>query len=124
MPAADEVLSVFSRFRDALFSNDVDTLDAIMAPDYRAYNLRGGLEERDLVLQAYCPGVVKMERFETSDLQVEIFGEIGIVTGCGFVAGLAGGEQWEHDLRFCDIYRRTGERWQLHLSFATPLDSE
>ena len=124
MSSDDEIMSVFSRFRDALLANDVDTLEAIMAPDYRGYNLRGVLEGPDVVLQAYSPGVVKMDRFETRELRVEIFGEIGILTGCGFVAGSAGGEQWEHDLRFCDIYRRTGERWQLHLSFATPLESE
>ena len=70
MSSDDEILSVFSRFRDALLANDVDTLEAIMTPDYRGYNLRGGVEGRDVVLQAYSPGVVKMDRFETSELRV------------------------------------------------------
>ena len=56
MSAEDEVLSRFYRFRDALLGNDVDTLGALLAPDYRGYNLHVGLEGRELILQAYSPG--------------------------------------------------------------------
>ena len=124
MPGQEEVLRTFRRFRDALLANEVETLDALLAPDYRGYNLQGGLEGRELILQAYSPGVVSMDRFETRDLRVENFGEIGIVTGCGFVAGSSGGERWDHDLRFCDIYRRERVGWQLYLSHVTPLEGE
>lgn len=124
MSAEADVLSTFYSFRDALLANDVDTLDALLASDYRGYNLQGGLEGRDLILQAYSPGVVTMDRFETSDLLVETFGDIGIITGLGSVAGSTGGERWEHDLRFCDIYRHREAGWQLYLSHATPLASE
>ena len=119
MSAEAEVQDCFHRFRDALLANDVLTLDVLLAPDYRGYNLRGEPEGRELILQAYSPGVVTMDRFETSDLRVEVFGEIGIVTGHGVVEGSAGGERWKHDLRFCDIYRHAGAGWQLYLSHAT-----
>ena len=119
MSAEAEVRHCFDRFRDALLANHVLTLDALLAPDYRGYNLRGELESRDLILQAYSPGVVTMDRFETSDLCVEAFGEIGIVTGCGIVEGSAGGERWKHALRFCDIYHHSDVGWQLYLSHAT-----
>ena len=123
MSAIDEVLSTFNRFRDALMANDVNTLDALLAPTYRGYSLRGELEGRNAILEAYSPGVVTMDRFETSDMTVEAFGEIGIVTGCGIVEGSAGGERWSHELRFCDIYRHGANGWQLYLAYATPLGS-
>lgn len=121
MSAEADVLKTFLRFRDALLANDVDTLDALLAPDYRGYSLRGELEARDLILQAYSPGTVTMDRFETDDLRVETFGVIGIVTGGGFVEGSTDGERWQHELRFCDIYRHGEEGWQLYLSHATPV---
>ena len=119
MPTEAEVKECFYRFRDALLANDVDTLDALLAPDYRGYNLRGEPEGRDMILQAYSPGVVKMDRFDTNELRVEVWGAVGIVTGCGIVEGSAGGERWKHELRFCDIYRYGEVGWQLYLSHAT-----
>jgi len=124
MPTEADVLNTFHRFRDALLANDVDTLDRLLAQDYRGYNLRGELEGRELILQAYSPGIVTMDRFETDDLRVEVIGEVGIVTGCGIVEGTAGGERWKHDLRFCDIYRDGTAGWELYLSFATPIEAE
>jgi len=124
MSAKSEVLSAFNQFRDALKGNDVATLDAMLAPDYRGYSLRGELEGREMILQAYRPGIVTIDRFETDDIQVEAYGEIGIVTGRGYLAGVAGGERWEHDLRFCDIYRQGETGWRLLLSQATPLEGE
>lgn len=124
MSAEAEVLNSFFRFRDALLANDVATLDALLAPDYRGYSLRGELEGRDLILQVYASGSVTMERFETDDLRVETFGVIGIVTGGGVVEGSTSGERWKHELRFCDIYRHGEAGWQLYLSHATPVGSE
>lgn len=124
MSPDDELLSAFHGFRDALMANDIERLDALLAQDYRGYNLRGGLEGRELILQVYSPGVVTMDRFETDDLRIEVHGDIGIITGKGYVAGSAGGERWEHELRFCDVYRHGDTGWQLYLSHATEIAGE
>jgi len=122
MGRAEEVRATFRSFRDALFASDVATLDRILAEDYRGYNLRGDLEERETILEAYSPGGVALERFEVAELDVYMSADVGILTGRGHVAGSYAGDPWEHDLRFCDIYvERLGE-WRLLISHATPME--
>lgn len=116
------VLQCFHDFRDALMACDVETLDALMTPDYRGYTLRGELESRDAILDAYRPGVTAMTEWEVTDLEVEVFQTVGVVTGKGYIAGSWKGQVWSHHLRFCDIFLKRKSRWELYLSQATPID--
>ena len=122
MTTRAELLSAFEAFTDALKACDTDALDWLMASDYRSYNLRGYLEERDVVLDAYAPGVTKLEEWETDEIQVNVFPEIGIITGRGFLAGSSQGQPWSHHLRFMDVWVQREAQWQLLLSQATPME--
>ena len=117
-----EIMAAFERFRDALMACDTRALDELMAPDYRSYNLRGHLEERDVVLEAYRPGGVSLDEWDLEDVRVEVFSEVGILTGRGHIAGRWQEEPWSHDLRFCDVWVRRQGSWQLLLSQATPME--
>jgi hypothetical protein len=57
-----------------------------------------------------------------SDVQVEIFSEVGILTGKGYLAGTWEDQDWSHHLRFCDVYVKKESGWRLHLSHATPME--
>lgn len=120
MPDSNAVLDTFHRFRDALFACDTETLDEILAPEYRGYDLNGNLETRSAILEAYRPGTTTISEWEISDLQVEEYPEVGILTGVGYVAGEWKGEPWSHRLRFCDVYVKRGNAWVLLLTQATP----
>lgn len=118
----EALLSTFRQFRDALFACDTEALDSLLAEDYRGYNLRGGLEDRVAVLEAYSPGNAELRDFEVAELRVDVFSEVGIVTGRGYVEGQWQGQTWSHHLRFCDIYVLREGRWILFLSHGTPLE--
>jgi len=118
----EAVLSVFHEFRDALFARDTRTLDALLAEDYRSYNLRGELEDRDVVLKAYSPGGAVLTEFQVDELSIEVFPEVGILTGRGYVAGTWEGQPWSHHLRFTDVYIHRHGRWKIFLSQATPME--
>lgn len=118
------MLDCFHRFLDALKACDTDALDQLLTVDYRGYTLQGELEEREVILDAYRPGVTTLETWEVSDLEVAVFPPVGIVTGRGFVAGTWKDIPWSHDLRFCDIFLKRDGEWCLYLSQATPLDPE
>lgn len=122
MSQEDDLLDTFHRFRDALFASDTEALDRLLASDYRGYNLRGEFEGREVILEAYRPGAVSLEVFEVRDLQVEVLGEVGIITGVGFISGSFAGEPWEHDLHFLDLYRNGNAGWELLVSHATPME--
>ena len=118
----EQLLSAFHRFRDALFACDTEALDALLAQDFQSCNIRGELEDRSVVLEAYRPGITQLTRFEISELRVEVFSEVGILTGRGSVAGTWKGQSWSHHLRFCDVYVSRGGSWQVLFSQATPLE--
>ena len=117
-----DIMAAFYRFRDALMAQDTQALDELMAIDYRSYNLRGHLEERDLVLDVYRPGGASLEEWDLTDLQLEVFPEVGILTGRGRIAGSSQGHTWSHDLRFCDVWVLREGAWQILLSQATPME--
>jgi hypothetical protein len=118
----DDLLHAFRSFQDALLSNDLERLDRLLAPDYRGYSLRGELEEREEVLAAWGSGGIDMAESRYEDLQVDIRGEVGIITGIGFVAGSFQEEPWHHHLHFCDLYTKSEEGWQIFLSHAVELE--
>jgi ketosteroid isomerase-like protein len=121
MDKEKELLDAFHRFQNALVANDIQELDRLIAPDYRGFSLRGELEDRDAVLRAWKPGGVSMEDFSYTDLRVDIRGDVGILTGRGFVGGTYQGHRWEHNLRFCDLYSKTEEGWKIFLSHSVEL---
>lgn len=124
MKAKETLLAAFDGFRNALMACDTEALDRLLASDYRSFNLQGQLEGRDVVLEAYAPGVTTLDRWETEGLRVDVFSEVGVITGKGIVAGRWQGQPWSHKLRFCDIWVVRDERWQALISLVTPMEDD
>ena len=121
MSEEKDLLERFEILKKALFDCDTDTLEEIIAKDYVGYDPAGNPQDRKLAIEAYAPGAAQLERYDTEDVEVRIAGEIGIVSGRGFIAGTFAGEKWEHDLRFLDIYIMRDGAWRLYVSQVTPL---
>ncbi len=113
MSPADEVLRTFYDIRDALKGPDPAALDKLIAEDYRGFDLRGDVENREAILEFYQPGRARLEKFEVDDLRTHVSGELGVVTGLGFLSGRFGGDVFDHTVRFCDILVLRDSRWQL-----------
>ncbi|NNM03767.1 MAG: nuclear transport factor 2 family protein [Gemmatimonadetes bacterium] len=126
MSRKDEVREAFNAFQSALMSNNADALDRLMAPDYRGFSIRGELEDRQAVLDAWGSSSLSMEEWRHEGIEIEVRGEVGIVTGNGFVSGTFEGVGWEHHVHFCDLYVNSPSGWQVFLSHAvevSPPDS-
>jgi hypothetical protein len=48
-----------------------------------------------------------------------IVGDVGLVMGLGTLSGTYGEHQFEHELRFLDVYVRRGSTWRLSVSQVT-----
>ena len=122
MAPEKEVLETYNRLKTALCENNTVALEKLYAEDYRGIDNRGQPHDRKLILNAYGKGGVTLEKFEEEDLLVQVIDSVGIVTGKGFVRGRYGKETFEHDLRFCDIYVRRHDVWQIIYAQATELE--
>ena len=116
-----ELLNTFKRLREALLGCDVEVLEDLIAEDYIGYDPHGNPQGFKMTLEAYQPGCVQLDRYDVEDLEVRIVGEIGIITGKGYIHGSFADAEFEHDLRFLDLYIIRDGAWRLYMTQVTPL---
>jgi hypothetical protein len=117
----EPLVATSERFRQAMFTNDVRLLETLIADDHLGYDPAGNVQDKKMSVEAYQPGCAKLDKYDVDQLDVRVLGEVGIITGRGYIHGDFAGAQFEHHLRFMDIYvYRTGT-WQLYLSQVTPI---
>ena len=121
MGVQDDLLDTFHMFRDALLSNDVQTMNELMVEDYIGFDPQGNPQDKDMSVDAYQPGCTKLDRYDVEDMTARVIGEVGIITGKGYIHGMFDGCEFGHDLRFLDLFVNRSGRWQLYLSQVTPL---
>jgi hypothetical protein len=120
-PDRQGLLAAFHAVRGALLSNDTEALDKLYDDDFRSHSIYGDVESREAVLGAFGPGGVRLDMFEVEDLAVEVNGEVGIMTGLGWLSGRAEGAEFRHRVRFVDIFVWRGGRWRYHFSQSTEI---
>jgi ketosteroid isomerase-like protein len=118
------LLEAFRGVRDALLAGDTEAIRDLYAEDFRSHSLHGDVEGREAVLEAFAPGRVSLEMFEVEDLEVEVFGEVGILTGLGSISGRFDRKEFRHRVRFVDIFVRREGRWRYHFSQSTEIAAE
>ena len=122
MSPTDEILQAFYDIRDALIAPDPRALDKLIAEDYRGFDLRGGVENREAILEFYRPGVARLKEFAVNDLRTQVSGNLAVVTGLGSLSGRFGGDAFNHTVRFCDIFVLRDSRWQLLFTQTTEVE--
>ena len=115
------VLLIFEILRKAMLSNDAETLRTHIAEDYRGSDAGGRVHDRDEYLAAYGPGGVALTVFEVSDLHIEGWSGTVLVSGIAELRGSYHDQQFEHRLRFLDVYRQRNRTWQLVASSVTDI---
>lgn len=121
-PAAarrESLLDAFQAVRNALLSNDTDSLKELYDEDFRSHSVRGEVEGREAVLEAFRPGGIRLEMFEIEDLAVEIHGEAGILTGLGSMSGRSDNAEFRHRVRFVDVFLWHDGRWRYRFCQST-----
>lgn len=125
MPADREnLLAAFRDVRDALLAGDMEAVRELYAEDFRSHSLSGDVEGREAVLEAFGPGGVRLDMFEVEDLAVEIFGEVGILTGLGSISGRFDKTEFRHRVRFVDVFVWRAGRWLYRFSQSTEFEPD
>jgi len=123
MSKIDQLSYTFNMIRDALLSNDIQMLKKLIAEEYIGYDPQGNPQDLQMTLEAYQPGAVKLNRFDAEGIKARMIGDVGIITGLGYIQGIFANCEFEHRLRFLDLYIFRDDRWQLFLSQVTPTES-
>ena len=123
-PDRESLLAAFHAVRAGLLSNDTEALDELYAEDFRSHSIRGDVEGREAVLEAFKPGGVRLEMFEVEGLAVEVIGEIGLLTGLGSMSGRYDDMEFRHRVRFVDIFLWRAGRWLYRFSQSTEIEPD
>ncbi len=115
------LLAAFDKLRTALHTNDVKVLNMLIAEDYVGFDPRGNPQDKIMTVDAYKPGATKLDKYSLDGVTTSVIGSVGIISGKGYIHGKYADYEFEHNLRFLDIYVHRQGRWQLYLSQVTPL---
>lgn len=106
----------------ALRRNDVVRLARLYADEFQLINFRGRRVDKAGVLSALESGALRFDSLATSELDVRVYGDAGVVTGVQHqVAREPGGDDQAHpkDVRFTHLYVLREGSWRLVASQIT-----
>ena len=108
---------------EALRRNDASGLSQIYDDEFRLINFRGRRIDKTGVLAALKSGALRFESLTTSQLELSLHGNTGIVSGVqDQVAREPGGDSAHpQQVRFTHVYVLREGRWRLVSSQITPM---
>ncbi len=123
MSKEKQLLIVFEELREALMECNQSKLIDLVANEYQGYSLNGTIENKEIVLQTYKPGYIKLSKYFVEDINCEVSGGFGIITGKGRIEGRYGEYDFQHQVLFTDIFKFINEGWQYYKSQSTEIQS-
>ncbi len=115
------LLDAATRLAGAERWGNVGVLEALLAPDYRGYDVNGRIQNRASLLSAYAQGKMRLAALRLSELQTKVMGDVGLVAGVSEVSEGLGIDKLNLRLRFLDVYTWSTSGWRLTASQDTPL---
>lgn len=119
MNRQDDLSQTFGDLRDALCNCHVEKLDEIISDNYQGFSLNGTVESKQDILLNFKPGGINLTDYEVSDVEFEVYTEIGIVSGKGFIAGTYEEFSFQHQVLFTDLFKYVNGQWRYYKSQVT-----
>ena len=110
---AETVLRLDREIGVATWTADQMWFEENLAEDYILITPAGAIKsKRDILRELSIPGM-RMEPFETSEVQLRMYGETAVVTGRMRQKFVLGGHRYTNDVRYTDVYVKRKGRWLL-----------
>jgi len=119
----EDLLKAFDDMKKALMTCNQDKLREMILDDYSGFTLNGIIETKDNILAHFKPGGIKLSKYEVSEIEYEVFAEIGIVSGKGILAGSYEEYEFQHKVLFTDIFKYINDDWRYFKSQVTEIQS-
>ena len=117
------LLSAFEELKNALIECDEKRLDELISDDYQGFSLNGTIENKEIILQTFKPGMIELTKYSARDIHYEVSNELGIISGKGSIEGVYGKTKFQHEVLFTDIFKYINGRWRYYKSQVTEIAS-
>ena len=113
--AEQQVRAMEEARRQALLHNDTKALDSLLAPDYTAiFEVNGGrVNTRAVELATDQAGSRKVISWEPSDVNIRIYGDVGLVTGLAEIVDVLRGVRRHIRFRYTHVWVKRDGNWQM-----------
>lgn len=96
---------------DALVAADLERLDQILADDWKAVAISGGVVTKDIVLANLKSGKDKLEWFELGPMDVQVYGNVAAIHGSVTERRHWDGKDVSGQFVWMDLLEKRGDRW-------------
>ena len=113
--AEQQIRKVEEERRQAILHNDIKALDSLIAPEYTAvFQINGGrVTTKADELAMDQPGARKVESWNPTDVNIQIYGNVGLVIGLAEVTDVLKGERRHIRVRYTHVWVKRNGSWQL-----------
>ena len=123
---SDEISRLEDRLRQAMLTNDVSTLDELIADTLVFTMIDGSVLNKEADLAAHRSGVLKIASMEPSDQHIQNYGDVAVVAVRMHMHGTYAGSDFEGVNQYTRVWLRTRGRWQIiagHVSQVPPTEA-
>lgn len=109
---AAAVKELDARYQKAVKENDVATMDAMLAEDFRLVTGSGKSYSKADLLEEARSGRFRYDRQDDSNQTVRVWGDTAVITAKLAAKGTESGKPFDYQVWFSDTYVRTGTDWK------------
>ena len=96
-----------------LITGNVDSLNALLAPQVNYVHSNGWIQNREEVLADMQNGKLQYKAVEVGEAQVSVLENTAVVTGKGTFSGVMNSTAFSVKLLYTEIYVKVSGRWKL-----------
>lgn len=117
------LIEIEHQWAAAYVAGDAAKLDSIFSPDYIQTNTRAVVTGKADEVGDLRAGGFHYEKFETTEMKVQLYGDAAVVTGKIYLKGVDknSGKTIEGNMRMTDTFIRQGGKWQVVASQTTAM---
>ncbi len=119
----DEINQLEDKLRLAMLTDDVNTLDELIADTLVFTMVDGAVLDKEADLAAHRSGVLKIAAMEPSDQHIHTYGDVAIVAVGMRMRGTYAGSYFEGMNRYTRVWLRTQGHWQVIAGHVSPVSS-
>lgn len=123
MSSEQSLKDVFNSIKESLLTNNVIQLNNLISEDYIGFSLHGTIESKSDIIKSFKPNSVKLSVYSVEDMSIEIFKNIGVITGKGIISGKYQSFEFHHNVLFTDIFKLVKGNWKYYKSQVTEIRS-
>lgn len=111
--ARRDVMNVEQEWRRAQLTNDLRTMERLLADDYIGISANGTIQTKAELLSMHRSRTLRIMQLEINGTRIRVFGDTAVVTSRAELQGVNGPQDMTGRYRYTRVYNRRGGQWKI-----------